>query len=47
MTPPVDWLEGVVIMVAIFFVAMVGFLNDWQKERRFKVLSPQGEDGEA
>ncbi|KAF9778977.1 Ca-transporting ATPase [Thelephora terrestris] len=37
--PPVDWVEGVAIIGAIFVVVMVGSLNDWQKERQFRILN--------
>ncbi|KAH8984955.1 E1-E2 ATPase-domain-containing protein [Lactarius akahatsu] len=37
--PPVDWVEGVAIITAI-----LGSLNDWQKERRFQVLNEKKED---
>lgn len=42
--PPVDWVEGVAIMVAIIIVVLVGSLNDWQKEKQFKVLNEKKED---
>ncbi|KAH8100992.1 calcium-translocating P-type ATPase [Cristinia sonorae] len=42
--PPVDWVEGVAICVAIFIVVMVGSLNDWQKERQFKTLNDKKEE---
>ncbi|KDQ57233.1 hypothetical protein JAAARDRAFT_35849 [Jaapia argillacea MUCL 33604] len=42
--PPVDWVEGVAIIVAILIVVMVGSLNDWQKERQFKSLNEKKED---
>ena len=42
--PPVDWVEGVAIMVAILIVVSVGSLNDWQKERQFRVLNMKKED---
>ncbi|KAI0833641.1 calcium-translocating P-type ATPase [Trametes gibbosa] len=42
--PPVDWVEGVAIMVAIFIVVMVGSVNDWQKERQFQVLNEKKEE---
>jgi len=42
--PPVDWVEGVAIIVAIIIVVMVGSLNDWQKERQFKVLNEKKEE---
>jgi hypothetical protein len=31
MDPPVDWVEGVAIIVAVLIVVGVGSLNDWQK----------------
>jgi len=37
--PPVDWIEGVAICVAIIIVVLVGSLNDWQKERQFVKLN--------
>jgi Ca2+-transporting ATPase len=42
--PPVDWVEGVAIMVAIAIVVLVGSLNDWQKERQFKVLNEKKDE---
>ncbi|KAI5120195.1 hypothetical protein M0805_006301 [Coniferiporia weirii] len=42
--PPVDWVEGVAIMVAIVIVVVVGSLNDWQKEQQFKKLNEKKED---
>lgn len=37
--PPVDWVEGVAIVVAIIIVVLAGSLNDWQKERQFVKLN--------
>ena len=60
--PPVDWVEGVAIIVAIFIVVctfqrsldfsaltvgpkvMVGSVNDWQKERQFRILNDKKEE---
>ena len=42
--PPVDWIEGVAIMVAVAIVVIVGSLNDWQKEKQFKALNEKKED---
>ena len=42
--PPVDWVEGVAIMVAIVIVVVVGSLNDWQKEKQFRALNEKKED---
>ncbi|KAI0033537.1 hypothetical protein K488DRAFT_47461, partial [Vararia minispora EC-137] len=43
-TPPVDWVEGVAIMVAIAVVVLVGSLNDYQKERQFQALNAKKEE---
>ena len=37
--PPVDWVEGMAIIVAVLIVVGVGSLNDWQKERQFEGLN--------
>ncbi|KAB5543046.1 hypothetical protein GE09DRAFT_1061571 [Coniochaeta sp. 2T2.1] len=36
---PVEWVEGVAIIVAIVIVVLVGSLNDYQKERQFAKLN--------
>lgn len=41
---PIEWVEGVAIMVAIIIVVIVGSLNDWQKERQFVKLNKKKED---
>lgn len=41
---PVEWVEGVAIMVAIVIVVVVGALNDWQKERQFVKLNTKKDD---
>ena len=59
---PVDWVEGVAIIAAIFIVVcdsqlsrntralipfpkvMVGSVNDWQKERQFRILNDKKEE---
>ncbi|KAL9103800.1 MAG: hypothetical protein Q9163_001209 [Psora crenata] len=41
---PVEWVEGVAIMVAILIVVVVGAANDWQKERQFVKLNKKKED---
>ena len=41
---PVEWVEGVAIMVAIIIVVIVGAANDWQKERQFVKLNKKKED---
>jgi len=42
--PPVDWVEGVAILVAILIVVLIGSLNDWQKEKQFKALNEKREE---
>lgn len=42
--PPIEWVEGVAIIVAIVIVVVVGSLNDWQKERQFVKLNKKKED---
>lgn len=39
LAPAVDWVEGVAILLAVAIVVLVGSVNDWQKERQFKVLN--------
>jgi len=41
---PVDWVEGVAIVVAILIVVVVSAGNDWQKERQFGKLNAKKED---
>lgn len=41
---PVEWVEGVAIMVAIIIVVLVGAINDWQKERQFVKLNKKKEN---
>jgi Ca2+-transporting ATPase len=41
--PPVDWVEGVAIIVAVLIVVGVGSLNDWQKEKQFEALNKREE----
>ena len=41
---PVEWVEGVAIMVAIIIVVIVGAANDYQKERQFVKLNKKKED---
>ena len=41
---PVEWVEGVAIMVAIAIVVVVGAANDWQKERQFVKLNKKKDD---
>jgi P-type Ca2+ transporter type 2C len=42
--PPVDWVEGVAIIVAVMIVVGVGSLNDWQKEKQFEGLHQKREE---
>jgi Ca2+-transporting ATPase len=42
--PPIEWVEGVAIIVAIVIVVVVGSLNDWQKERQFVKLNKKKQD---
>ena len=41
---PIDWVEGVAIVVAIVIVVIVSAGNDWQKERQFAKLNAKKED---
>jgi P-type Ca2+ transporter type 2C len=41
---PVEWVEGVAIMVAIILVVGVGTVNDWKKERQFIKLNKKKDD---
>ena len=45
--PPIEWVEGVAIIVAIVVVVVVGSLNDFQKERQFVKLNQKKEDREV
>ena len=42
--PQVDWVEGVAILAAVVIVVVVGSVNDWQKERQFRLLNAKKED---
>jgi len=42
--PPVEWIEGVAIIVAILIVVFVGSLNDYSKERQFAKLNRKKQD---
>ena len=44
LAPQVDWVEDVAILAAVSIVVIVGSVNDWQKERQFKVLNARKED---
>lgn len=42
--PPVEWVEGVAVLIAVAIVVIVGSLNDYQKERQFKVLNERKDE---
>ncbi|KAK5712504.1 plasma membrane calcium [Elasticomyces elasticus] len=42
--PPVDWIEGLAICIAIIIVVLVGSLHDYQKERAFVKLNAKKHD---
>ncbi|KND87137.1 Calcium-transporting ATPase 2 [Tolypocladium ophioglossoides CBS 100239] len=37
--PPVEWVEGVAILVAVVVIVLVGSINDWEKLRQFQKLN--------
>ncbi|PHH91115.1 hypothetical protein CDD83_1596 [Cordyceps sp. RAO-2017] len=37
--PPVEWVQGVAILVAILVIVLVSSVNDWGKQRQFRKLS--------
>ncbi|EOA81728.1 plasma membrane calcium [Exserohilum turcicum] len=41
--PPVDWVEGCAVVVAIVIVVLVTAVNDWQKEQAFAKLNAKKE----
>jgi Ca2+-transporting ATPase len=42
--PPVDWAEGVAIIVAVLIAVGVWSLTDWQKEKQFEGLNEKREE---
>ena len=42
--PPVEWIEGVAIIIAIVVIVVVGSMNDYQKERQFAKLYKKKQD---
>lgn len=44
---PVDWVEGVAILVAVVIVVVVASHNDWQKEKGFVKLNTKKDDREV
>ncbi|KAJ4395174.1 plasma membrane calcium [Didymella pomorum] len=43
---PVDWVEGLAIVIAIVIVVLVTAVNDWQKEQAFVRLNAKKEERE-
>ena len=42
--PPVEWVQGVAIVVAIVIIVVVGAVNDYQKQNQFRRLSQKSQD---
>ncbi|OQE44983.1 hypothetical protein PENCOP_c002G02465 [Penicillium coprophilum] len=42
--PPVEWVEGVAILVAIVVITLAGAANDYQKEYKFRKLNKNQQD---
>ena len=42
--PPVQWVEGVAILVAIVVITLAGAANDYQKECKFRKLNRKRQD---
>jgi P-type Ca2+ transporter type 2C len=42
--PPIEWVQGVAILVAIVIIVLVGSVNDWEKERQFAKLDKKQQD---
>jgi P-type Ca2+ transporter type 2C len=42
--PPVEWIEGVAIIIAIIIIVTVGSVNDYEKERQFAKLNKKKQD---
>ncbi|CAG7999960.1 unnamed protein product [Penicillium salamii] len=42
--PPVEWVEGVSILVAIVVITLAGAANDYQKEFKFRKLNKKQQD---
>ncbi|KAL2757279.1 hypothetical protein ACRALDRAFT_1060680 [Sodiomyces alcalophilus JCM 7366] len=45
--PPLNWVEGLAICIAIIIVTLVGSFNDWEKEKAFLKLSAKKDDREV
>jgi hypothetical protein len=41
---PVDWVEGIAIVLAILIAVIVGSLKNWRREEQFKTRSEKNED---
>jgi Ca2+-transporting ATPase len=37
--PPLEWVDGVTILVAVIIIVLVGSINDWVKSQRFQKLN--------
>ncbi|KAI8869032.1 calcium-translocating P-type ATPase [Ramicandelaber brevisporus] len=42
--PPINWVEGCAILIAVLIVVAVGSVNDYNKERQFQKLNSKKED---
>ncbi|OXV10462.1 hypothetical protein Egran_01773 [Elaphomyces granulatus] len=42
--PPVEWVQGVAIVVAIVIIVVVGAVNDYQKQDQFRRLNQKKQD---
>jgi Ca2+-transporting ATPase len=42
--PPIEWVQGVSILVAIVIIVVVGSVNDLEKERQFAKLNKKQQD---
>ncbi|THC90508.1 hypothetical protein EYZ11_010034 [Aspergillus tanneri] len=42
--PPVEWVEGVAILVAVVIIVLVSTTNDYQKQRKFQKLNRKKQD---
>ena len=40
-TDTTGWVEGVAILVAVIVIIMVGSIQDWDKERKFRALGSE------
>jgi len=42
--PPLEWVEGVAIIIAIIIIVIAGSVNDYEKERQFAKLNKKKQD---